>query len=294
MPFSATLAERLTARLSHHAGRAVLLEDEVPVGGGSINDCYRMDTDAGPFFLKVNPADRYPSLFEAEADALCRLAATGAVRVPDVIAFGEEDDLSYLLLEHIRTEPRSRAFWVALGTSVAALHRNGSNTFGLERSNYIGTLQQTNTPCPTWSEFFVTQRLEPQVRMALDNKRLGSGNALRFEKLFSKMHRLFPVEAPSLLHGDLWSGNVLCGADQQPVLIDPAVYHGHREMDLAMTHLFGGFDDAFLDAYHTAMPLHAGWKERIDLCNLYPLLVHANLFGGGYIGQVTDILRRFT
>ena len=294
MPLSAPLSEQLSEALSHHCGTLVRIRDEVPVGGGSINDCFRVDTDGGSFFLKVNAADRYPSLFEAEADGLRRLAATGVVRVPNVIAFGEEDGLSYLLLEHIRTEPRSRAFWIALGNTVAALHRNPSPTFGLERNNYIGTLPQTNRPCTTWSEFYITQRLEPQLRAARNSNRLGDGDALRFEQLLSNIHLLFPAEAPSLLHGDLWNGNILCGANGEPVLIDPAVYYGHREMDLAMTRLFGGFDEAFHDAYNAALPLEAGWKERIDLCNLYPLLVHANLFGSSYIQQVRNILRRFT
>lgn len=294
MPLPAALSERLSEELSHHCGTLVRIRDEVPVGGGSINDCFRVDTDGGSFFLKVNAADRHPSLFEAEADGLLRLAATGAVKVPTVIAFGEEAGMTYLLMEHVPTRTRTPAFWAALGISVAALHSTTSGSVGLDRSNYIGTLQQPNTPCPTWSEFFVTQRLEPQLHLALDSNRLDGGDAFRFEELFSTIDRLFPKEAPSLLHGDLWNGNILCGANGEPVLIDPAVYYGHREMDLAMTHLFGGFDEAFLDAYNTALPLQAGWNERIDLCNLYPLLVHTNLFGGSYIQQVRNILRHFT
>jgi protein-ribulosamine 3-kinase len=129
--------------------------------------------------------------------------------------------------------------------------------------------------------------------MARDNKRVEAGMAFRFERLFHRLDTLFPTEPPALLHGDLWSGNFLCDTQGRPVLIDPAVYYGHREMDLAMTRLFGGSDAALYAAYTDEWPLERGWEERVDLCNLYPLLVHVNLFGGSYITQVEAVLRRY-
>ncbi|MFZ1692867.1 MAG: fructosamine kinase family protein, partial [Flavobacteriales bacterium] len=159
--------------------------------------------------------------------------------------------------------------------------------------NYIGSLKQVNTPAADWPSFFIHQRLEPQLRMARDAKRVEAGMAFRFERLFAKLDQLITVEPPALLHGDLWSGNFICDANAQPVLIDPAVYYGHREMDIAMTKLFGGFDSGFYAAYNDAWPMERGWEERMDLCNLYPLLVHVNLFGGGYAAQVEAALRRF-
>ena len=294
LPIPRSLLEHLRDDLAGHTGRAVDIEREVPVGGGSINDCYRLDTDAGRFFVKVNAVDRHPSLFEAEADGLHRLGSTGAIRVPKVMAFGEDHDTSYLLLEHIDSGLRSARFWEAFGRSLAQLHKNTSPSFGLERNNYIGTLKQVNTPCTTWAAFFVSHRLEPQVRMARNRKRLGDGDVLRFEKLYAELPSLFPAEPPALLHGDLWSGNFLCDASERPVLIDPAVYYGHREMDIAMTRLFGGFDDAFYAAYNNERPLQEGWQDRADLWNVYPLLVHVNLFGAPYTAQVQAILHRFT
>ncbi|HMC98446.1 MAG TPA: fructosamine kinase family protein [Flavobacteriales bacterium] len=294
MALSGSLIERLSEHLSAHLGMPVDIGQGTAVGGGSINDVYRLETNEGRFFVKVNSADRFPSMFEGEADGLGRLHATGTIRVPQVIGTGEDHDETYLLLEHISAGPRRNSFWEDLGRSLAELHRHSNTRFGLEIDNYIGSLKQSNTTHDTWSEFFIHCRLEPQVKMARDRQRIGMGDALRFERLFGKLPSLFPSEPPALLHGDLWSGNFLTGPNGEPVLIDPAVYFGHREMDIAMSRLFGGFDPGFYSAYNIAWPMGAGWEERMDLCNLYPLLVHANLFGGGYAAQVHATLERFS
>ena len=200
---------------------------------------------------------------------------------------------AFLLLEHIEGGLKNTAFWEDFGRSLARLHATTNERFGLERDNYIGSLKQTNTPYAYWDVFFNHCRLEPQVKMARDKQRLGMGEVLRFERLYMKLAALFPPEPPALLHGDLWSGNFLCDQFNKPALIDPAVYFGHREMDIAMTKLFGGFEPAFYSAYNAERPMEQGWEERVDLCNLYPLLVHVNLFDGGYAQQVRDVLIRF-
>ena len=295
------LSHSLIDRLSTHLGTDVRIERDVPIGGGSINDAYRLDTNKGPFFVKVNPgsrqgnpADRSPSMFEAEADGLQRLRGTNTLRIPEVIAFGEDQDDSYLLLEHIEGGVKNTGFWEDFGKGLARLHGHTNATFGLACDNYIGSLKQVNTPCAKWDAFFIQCRLEPQVKMARERQRIGMGDVLRFERLYAELPSLFPPEPPALLHGDLWSGNFLCDANGKPVLIDPAVYFGHREMDIAMTKLFGGFEPAFYRAYNEERPPAAGWEERVDLCNLYPLLVHVNLFGGAYAQQVAAILKRYT
>jgi protein-ribulosamine 3-kinase len=293
MPLSGSLIERLCEHISRHVGVPVDIERELPIGGGSINDAYRLDTNEGPFFVKVNSADRFPSMFEAEADGLERLRATNTLRVPEVIAAGEDDDDSYLLLAHIVEGLKTAAFWEDLGRSLARLHTNANDTFGLDRDNYIGSLKQVNVPHAKWDEFFIHCRLEPLVKSARDSQRISMGDVLRFERLYAKLSALFPQEPPAFLHGDLWSGNFLCDAGGGPVLIDPAVYFGHREMDIAMTKLFGGFEPAFYLAYNGERPLEQGWEARVELCNLYPLLVHVNLFGGGYAEQVSSVLKRF-
>jgi len=293
MPLQGSLIEQLTEHLTEHVGQPVDIEEAFPVGGGSINDAWRLETDAGRYFLKTNNADRFPSLFEAEADGLRRLRDTGPLYVPAVIAFGEDHDDSYLLLEWIESGIHGPQFWDAFGRGLAELHRHTQERFGLERDNYIGSLVQRNTPERDWPSFFIHQRLEPQLKLARDRKRVEAGMAFRFERLFHQLDKLFPAEAAALLHGDLWSGNFVCDTDGRPVLIDPAVYYGHREMDLAMTKLFGGFDAQLYTAYHAEWPLEQGWEERVDLCNLYPLLVHVNLFGGAYVQQVDGVLKCF-
>jgi protein-ribulosamine 3-kinase len=297
MPLSGSLIEQLTGHLSSHTGQStgqtVVINEAVPIGGGSINDAYRLDTTAGRFFLKTNSADHYPSMFEAEADGLMRLDEAGPLRVPEVVAHGEEQDVSYLLLEWVESGAKGLNFWVDFGQGLAQLHRHTQKHFGLERDNYIGSLVQCNTPAQDWSSFFIHQRLEPQLKMARDRKRVEAGMVFRFERLFHQMDERFPSEPPALLHGDLWSGNFLCDSQGRPVFIDPAVYYGHREMDLAMTKLFGGFDAELNTAYQAEWPLEKGWEERVDLCNLYPLLVHVNLFGGSYVAQVEAVLKRF-
>ena len=294
MPLPGSLTERLAEHLTIHLGQPVDIEQDVAIGGGSINDAYRLETNAGRFFVKVNHADRFPSFFEAEADGLGRLREAGTIRVPEVIAMGEDHDDSYLLMTWVDGGTKTDAFWEAFGRSLAALHRRSDKNFGLERDNYIGSLKQANTRQATWADFFVHCRLEPLVKMARDRRKLGDGDVLRFERLYGQLAGLFPQEPPALLHGDLWSGNFICAKDSAPVLIDPAVYFGHREMDIAMSRLFGGFEPGFYTAYNDAFPLERGWEERVDLCNLYPLLVHVNLFGGGYVQQVQTILKRFT
>jgi fructosamine-3-kinase len=294
MALSGSLIERLSQQLSSHLGRHVDVEHERSVGGGSINDAYRIETNEGTYFVKVNLLDAIPSFFEAEADGLAQLRHTKAIRVPQVIAFGEDHDDAYLLMEHIERGTRGEGFWEHFGSSLARLHRNTRDQFGLERSNYIGTLKQTNLPESDWAAFFQHQRLEPLVKKARDKHKLNDAMVLRFERLYNRLGDLFPHEAPALLHGDLWKENFLVGPAGEPVLIDPAVYYGHREMDIAMTRLFGGFDEAFYAGYNAEQPLEQGWEDRVDLCNLYPLLVHVNLFGGGYVAQLDAALKRYT
>lgn len=293
MALDKVLSSVVVDALFTEARGSVRILDTIPLSGGSINDAYRLDTSVGAFFLKVNNADRFPSMFEAEVDGLRRLAEAGA-RTPTVIGHGEADDTTWLLMEFVANAQPTRSFWRSFGKELAELHRKTNTHFGLERNNYIGTLEQVNTPGREWHTFFMEHRLEPLVKKARDQRRVQAGMAFRFERLYGKLEGLFPKEPPALLHGDLWNGNFICTAQHAPVLIDPAVYYGHREMDIAMTNLFGGFDAELLTAYNAEWPLESGWEERSDLCNLYPLLVHVVLFGGEYVQQVETVLKRFT
>jgi fructosamine-3-kinase len=232
-------------------------------------------------------------MFEKEAKGLEILRGAGALEVPETVLFGENDDTAFLVLKRIKSAPKKPEFWEDFGRKLAELHRNENNKFGLDHDNYIGSLVQINGFCDTWSEFFITKRLEVQIRTARNSGMLSGWIIKAFDSFFNKVEEIFPEENPALIHGDLWGGNFMVNSDGEPVIIDPAVYYGHREMDLGMSKLFGGFDNRFYEAYNSAFPLEKGWEKRLDYCNLYPLMVHVNLFGGGYLGSVETVLRKF-
>lgn len=290
---STSFSRHIQDVLTQQRGEPVAITAAEPVHGGSINECFRISTTAGNFFLKRNDAVEFPGMFTAEADGLHALAATKAVKVPSVIATGSHRSHSYLILEFLEKGKASPDFWENFGSALADLHRCTGERFGWPQDNYIGSIPQMNTQWDSWSGFYTSQRLEPMARLALDSKKISGALYDRLQKVYERLIGLFPNEAPSLLHGDLWSGNFMPVAGGAAALFDPAVYYGHREMDLAMARLFGGFEKRFFDAYLDAFPLQSGWEKRIDLCQLYPLLVHVNLFKGGYVHQVEMIVRRW-
>jgi protein-ribulosamine 3-kinase len=263
------------------------------VSGGCINHGGRIETSKGVFFLKWNTADKYPGMFQAEAEGLNLLRANSSLRIPSVIASDRTEGFQFLILECISHAKRSKKYWEDLGEQLAALHKKSSNQFGLASNNYIGSLPQRNNFHGTWLDFFREERLMPQVELAFDQGKIGSDIVHEFDKLYTRLPDLVIEDNPSLLHGDLWSGNLIVDELGNPCLIDPAVYYGNREMELAFTQLFGGFDPAFYSSYEANFPMEDGFKSRIDLYNLYPLLVHVNLFGGGYVRQVVSILRDY-
>ncbi|MBX3170487.1 MAG: fructosamine kinase family protein [Candidatus Eremiobacteraeota bacterium] len=219
-----------------------------------------------------------PDFFAAEAHGLEWLRAATSLRVPEVLEVGPD----FLLMEWLESAPAVPDYEERLGRGLAELHRTGGPP-GLERDNFVGTLPQVNRTCAGWCEFYIERRLRP---LLLDRWRD------RFERLFAVLPGWLPDEGLSRLHGDLWAGNVLVGPAGEPCLIDPAVYVGHREVDLAMMRLFGGFGPRVWASYAEAFPLSAGYTERIPLYQLYPLLVHVHLFGGGYAAQVEQALAR--
>lgn len=289
----AGLVEYIKEVLEAYLQTSLRIAGVQPVHGGDINQAFKLQTTAGDFFVKYNSARKYSGMFEQEAIGLGALAATETIRIPQVIAFDEVEADAFLLLEWIEQGSPSSNFWEDFGHGLACLHQTTLNRFGWAQDNYIGSLVQSNQWTASWSEFFALQRLIPQVKLAVDQGSLSPNHARLFDKLFHRLENLFPKEPPALLHGDLWSGNFMVTANGSPVIMDPAVYYGHREMDLAMTKLFGGFHEQLYHSYQEVFPLEKGWEERVALCNLYPLMVHVNLFGGGYVGQVETALRKF-
>jgi fructosamine-3-kinase len=277
----------------HAVGEALgsKVRERRTLSGGDINRAYAVTLDDGRrWFVKTNP--RPPAgMFPSEARGLAWLSAARALRVPAVAAVDE----GFLVLELLQPGPRTPSFDEDLGRGLAALHRAGAPAFGLDHDNYIGRLPQSNRPAASWSELYRRERLEPQVRRAAAAALITPSLARAFERLYGRLAELVgPDEPPSRLHGDLWGGNLMGDDRGAPCLIDPAVYGGHREVDLAMMRLFGGFGPRVFAAYAEAYPLAPGHEDRVPLYQLYPLLVHVNLFGGSYLDAVASAVSRLS
>ncbi len=271
----------------------VQISEALVTGGGCINETYTLKTNENRFFIKFNSAAAFPGMFETEAVDLKILAQTRTIDTPEVICTGSTVDYAFLLLEFIESGAPELNFWEEFGRNLAGLHRHSAKSFGLDHDNFIGSLVQTNTEHPDFISFFISQRIEPQLKNARDKGAFSLADLRYFESLFHSLQNILPVEKPALIHGDLWSGNYVVTSFGSPCLVDPAISFGHRESDIAMTQLFGGFHPGFYHAYTHAWPMEKDWQKRMDIYNLYPLLVHVNLFGGGYAGQVLRIIRQF-
>lgn len=284
----------LDAAIKAIFGQARFVKERWPVSGGDINDAFRLQLDDGTvLFMKSNAAGALSNL-EAEAEGLSAIRETGAIGVPEVLGLGTDGGRSFLLLSYIAGGRRIDRFWETFAAELAAMHRaGGKDWFGFPTDNYIGMSRQINAPRDSWIIFFRDCRLEPQFKAAKGF--LSAGDMRRAETLLANLDKyLVEPEKPSLVHGDLWSGNMITGDDGKGWLIDPAVYYGHPEVDLAMTELFGGFSPTFYEAYKEAGNLQPGYADRRDLYNLYQLLNHLNMFGGGYLPSVLRIIRRYT
>lgn len=251
----------------------------------------RLETRVGPALVKLEPADRADRL-DAEADSLLAIARTGAIAVPEILAHGRTEEHAFLVMQWIEFGARSPEAQRRLGTALARMHATTGAGFGWHRDNYIGLTPQRNTPCDDWAGFLATQRLAPQLELAGRNG-LAASTLKQGEQLIARLPALLEGHRPlpALLHGDLWSGNWGAAPDGTPYLIDPAVYFGDREADLAMTRLFGGFGADFYRAYEAVMPMEPRSAIRQSIYNLYHLLNHFNLFGTAYVASVRDTLR---
>ena len=278
--------------LEKHTGKTEQIEKISSLSGGSINNALRIKTAGGTWFAKYNSADRFPGMFEKEALGLDLLQKAGEVPVPAVIGCGDADGQSMLVLEYIESAGENQSYWHDFGTALARLHKHTGEQFGLNHDNYIGSLEQFNNFHDNWIDFFINQRLEVQIKMARNQGLMDSSTVKRFEKLYHHLSDFFPEEKPSLIHGDLWSGNYMTNSRGEACIIDPAVYYGHRLMDIGMSKLFGGFAPAFYDSYNSEFTMESNWRQAVEIANLYPLMVHVNLFGGGYLGGVKDVLKR--
>lgn len=257
--------------------------------GGDINNVFLLNTSTEKLVAKLNDAEKFPGMFEAEKLGLESLAKPGVIDVPKVFVTGKVENTAYILLEYKATAAKSPGFASVFGEQLAALHQQSAEKFGFPEDNYIGSLPQQNHSAASASEFYISQRLEPQLKLARD------GYNLRAKvSFFKNISGLIPNEPPALIHGDLWNGNYLVNSKGLPCLIDPATAFAPREMDLSMMKLFGGFVPEIFHTYNEISPLSPGFEERISLWQLYYLLVHLNLFGAGYKNSVTKILKSFS
>ncbi len=280
-------------------GQQRIITGKSPVFGGDINEAYRLTLDDGTsLFMKSNAPNLLPS-FEAEEAGLHAIAGTGVIGTVKVLGIGTDPQgFSFLLQEFVIPGKKNRDYWERLGAELYAMHSapvpagKEGDGFGFGADNFIGSRRQKNTWTDQWIPFFRDYRLRPQLKAA--ERWLDQRDRKLADSMLEHLDQyLIEPKAPSLIHGDLWAGNVMTGSDGRAWIIDPAAYYGHPEADLAMTELFGGFSTAFYDSYFADAKIEAGYQDRKDIYNLYHLLNHLNLFGVSYLSSVQRILRRY-
>lgn len=281
---------QIAEQIKQATGKPFQVENTRPVSGGCINQGYAVSSGEQTYFIKINNAAQI-AMFEAEALGLQQISATQTIRVPHPICWGLSDRSSFLVLEWLEFGRGDNASWEEMGRKLAALHQIGrSSQFGWERNNTVGSTPQMNTWTDHWTDFFTEYRIGYQLRLA--KKRGGSFPPENLVNLAIRECLAQHNPQPSLVHGDLWSGNAAVIVDGEPVILDPATYYGDREVDIAMTELFGGFPAAFYRGYNQVFPLNDGYQRRKTLYNLYHILNHFNLFGGGYGSQASQMLQQ--
>lgn len=289
----AQLISEMESALAGALGKNIKISRLESVGGGSINRAGIMQTSEGPFFVKWNDAHAYPQMFDLEMKGLDLLRSAEAVYVPQTFATGTDGQQAFLIMEWIEPGKRISGFYGDFGQRLAALHRHQADAYGLGYDNYIGSLPQQNTRHEKWVDFFIEERMEPMVQMARDKGLLDRVLIGQFEKMYGRLEGMLPEEPASLMHGDLWGGNHMTGPDGTVCLFDPAVYYGNREMEIAFTQVFSGYRAEFYDAYENQWPIQPGFEERKGIYQLWPLMVHVNLFGTSYLPPVKSILQVF-
>mgnify|MGYP001080591919 CR=1 FL=1 len=263
------------------------------ISGGLVNQAVYTDTSKGKLFIKFNE-NRPAKMFDAEKQGLATIRENVPdLHVPKVIHTDKVSNRYVLVMEYLQEQYPNKQFWEKLGYGVAAMHHVTAPKAGLEYDNFNGPLAQKNTPSTNWGNFFFEHRLRAQFGLAFYNQIIPKSYLKKLEQLQIAFERLYTKAEFSLLHGDFWRGNILTGKNQQPCIFDPAVYFGHREVDLATAKLLGGFQDTFFKAYQEKYPLQHGAEERMEIYSLYPLMIQVNLYGTSYLNRIDSILKKY-
>ena len=284
---------KIIDHISEKLGESIL--NYRTISGGDISDAYLLRSTQNAYLLKVNSSEHAYAMFMSEKYGLESIANTKTIATPKVIDLDKVHNESYILLEYIESKNANEEDYRNLGYQLAKLHLNKSkdSLFGFEADNLIGSLPQSNYKHTTWLSFYIEERIIPQLQLAKSKNILNLIDIPKVEQLYEIWELYFKDVKPSLIHGDLWGGNFLIAKNGTPYLIDPAVYYGHGEVDIAMSKLFGGFSTSFYNAYREIIPFDNLTKERIEIYQLYYLLVHFNLFGSSYYESVKRILNQF-
>ena len=269
------------------------IEFSKPLSGGSISSAYLINTTKSKYFLKVNSASNALKMFHEEQRGLNAIKSTGTIAVPDVHFVDLFDKKAFILMDYIDSKRPDTSDYIRLGTEVANMHQIINSDFGFSTDNFIGNLTQRNKKHTHWSDFYWSERISPQLQIALKEGLLSFKEVPSKEQFSELIVSIASDVKPSLLHGDLWGGNYLISMDGTPYVIDPAVYYGHSMVDVAMSQLFGSFSVEFYNSYHKIIEKPKYYTEQIDLYQLYYLLVHLNLFGKGYYSSVSTILSKY-
>lgn len=293
MPLHHAFVQHLNQRFTEFFKEDIRINSTAPLEGSAISQAFIVDTTKGSYFMKLNAALFGHDFFEKEAMGLATLANAGAMKVARPLFDGKFHQQIFVVMEFLEGGHPDEDFWEDFGRALAAQHGHSSEQFGLEYHNYIGKIPQCNTMHHSWQAFYAEERILKMVHRAHKHKLLSVEHVEEAEHICNKLAMLLPEEKPALLHGDLWNGNFMVYKTGKVAIFDPAVYYGHREMDIAMSKLFGGFHNRFYEAYEEALPFQPGYDEREALLQLYPLLVHLLLFGGHYHNKVAETLKKY-
>lgn len=287
-----SLRRHIQLLLSEKLKKNVIIISQQPLYGGDINTAFLINTNDGKWFMKMNDVSRI-NMFAKECNSLRFLKNKSSLKIPEPILYDVFGNHSFLVMEYLQKANHTLQTLKKSGEGLANLHRQTQLQYGFVEDNYVGSLPQKNLLTNLWAEFYASQRILPLFKKALQSKLCSADDMNAATNICGRLSTYFPEEPPALLHGDLWNGNIMACANGEVAVYDPAVYFGHREMDIALTLLFGGFDPLFYERYNECYPLQSGWQQRVQLCQLYPLLVHLNLFGSGYYSRVKSILNKY-